>query len=208
MSFEYAGGAFKTMPVSPKDGKPVLSCDSVPMEPDAAKMQNKAESSSSSSSHQTPPTIFTFNTLPTSSKLMISHTHQSQCLIKKIVFSHEQLQRAQPIAKTWSTRITVCTLRTKVIPPNQFISIMNHHYHHQHHHHSHIDSRKHMHPKITPHLDSFIVCVLLAYVLTIFIFFFVSKNLFRTCLTNSHVISSAYNKPNQKKKTILTNICV
>lgn len=62
-----AGGAFKTMPASPKDGKPVLSCDSVPMEPDAAKMQNKAENSSSSS-QQTPPTIFTFNTMPTSSE--------------------------------------------------------------------------------------------------------------------------------------------
>lgn len=56
------GGAFKTMPVSPKESKPVLSGDPMAMEPDAgARIQVKTE-------NQTAPNIFTFNTVPSNSK--------------------------------------------------------------------------------------------------------------------------------------------
>lgn len=112
------GGAFKTMPVSPKDGKPVLSCDSVPMEPDAAKMQIKTESSSSSS-HQTPPTIFTFNTLPTSSECPISR-QVNYVTISNLISPHQPPSAAKTNGMR-STRTTVC-VQTKVSSSHHFLS--------------------------------------------------------------------------------------
>lgn len=54
--FHPTGGAFKTMPISPKETKS-MSNENIPMEIDSTKMSFKTDSST--------PTVFNFNVLPT-----------------------------------------------------------------------------------------------------------------------------------------------
>lgn len=111
------------MPVSPKDGKPVLSSDTGPMEPDAAKMHIKTENTNAGL-HQTTPNIFTFNPLPTSSKFpfrVYCVCRSSLSTVAVLILSSFSLpqqthprQSLPPTARTNEIQIIISTVRIRI----------------------------------------------------------------------------------------------